>query len=41
MKLHETIRNVYEKCLKPLLCIEILGHDKKWQRISSFNVTSK
>ena len=41
MKLHNIVKNIYQKCLKPLLPIEVLGEDGKWKRIMSLNVTQK
>lgn len=41
MKLHQTIKNFYLKCLKPLFNIEVLGDDNKWKSITSLNITDK
>ena len=41
MKLHDIIKNVYEKCLKPIFSIEVLGEDNKWKNIVSLNITQK
>ena len=40
MKLHETIKNFYIKCFKPLFTIEVLANGK-WNKIDSINVTEK
>ena len=37
MKLHETIKRVYSKILKPIFKIEVLS-DKGWEEISSLNI---
>ena len=41
MKLHNKVKNIYQKCLKPLLPIEVLGEDGKWKQIITLNVTQK
>lgn len=41
MKLHDAIINIYEKCLKPLLKIEVLGDDNRWKTVTSLNITEK
>ena len=41
MKLHDTIKNIYLKCLKPLFNIEVLGENNTWKSITSLNITDK
>lgn len=41
MALHNTIKNFYIKCLKPMFQIEVLGKDNKWNKVTSLNITEK
>ena len=40
MKLHNTIKRIYQKVLKPLFNVEVLS-DSGWQKIDSVNVTQQ
>ena len=41
MKLHETIKNIYKKYLKPIFSIEVLSNNNTWNKITSLNITEK
>ena len=39
MNLHDTVKNIYTKILKPFFKIEILGEDDTWNSVDSVNIT--
>ena len=41
MKLHETVKNLYLKRIRPLFKIEVLSENGQWNRVESLNITDK